>query len=711
MTPIKTYTTQWSGKTLTIEIGKLARQATGSCTVRLGDTMVLVTAVMAREQREGQGFFPLSVEFEERLYAAGKIKGSRFIKREGRASDEAILSARLIDRSIRPLFPSWLMNDVQVVVTVLSLDQAFNPDVLGLIGASVVLSYSSIPWEGPIGALRVGRIGGEWVLNPGYEALEKSDMDVVVAGTPDKVVMVEAGANCVADDDMVEAIFFAQKHIAPVIDLVETITRELGTEKTAPPVVSNDDDLESETADMVRAYIIEKIGAYIFGKPHDSKDARARAVGAIMHELDEMLKEKQVGKEKRKRACDMVFPLVEAEVSRAIIEEGKRVDGRSVTQVRPLHVEVGAIPRVHGSGLFERGDTQVLTVLTLGAPSDEQILDGMDTDGKKRYMHHYNFPPYSVGEAGRIGGPGRREIGHGALAERALMSMIPDKESFPYTIRLVSEVLGSNGSSSMGSTCGSSLALMDAGVPIREHVAGVAMGIATDEAGRYRIITDLQDLEDGKGGMDFKIAGTKSGVTAVQMDTKTKGLSRDIVRETFAQAREARLHILDAMNTVLPASRTELSPFAPRITTLRINPEKIRDVIGPGGKVINEIIDSTGVKIDIEQDGLVLITALTADAAQKAQDWIIGLTREVAPGEVFEGKVTRLFDFGAMVEVLPGQEGLVHISELAHRRVAAVKDEVNIGDTVKVKVLSIDGMGRINLSRKALLPRPEGSSR
>ncbi len=710
---IEKFETQWGGRTLSIEVGKYAGQANGACTVRYGDTVVLATVVLSDSKREGIDFFPLMVDYEEKLYAAGKIKSSRFMKREGRPSDEAILTSRLVDRSIRPLFDDRMRNDVQVIASVLSVDMENDSDIPALVGASCALMISDIPWGGPVAGIRIGRIPSEdpsreaeWVINPTFAAREKSMLDLVVAGTPDRVVMIEAGANEVPEEIMEEAITFAQKHLREVMALIEGVRAKVGKPKLPllEPTTNEEKQARDERAallDDARSFLLPKIRDAFFGAPRASKDERREAGDKLTDELEAYLTRKNIGKEKRAAALDAVGGMIEAEVSRAVLEDERRVDGRKLDEIRALTVEVGVLPRTHGSGHFLRGETQVLSTVTLGAPSLVQTIEGMEISGKKRYMHHYNFPPFSVGEVGPLRGPGRREIGHGALAERGLFPVLPPKEGFPYTIRVVSEVLSSNGSSSMASTCGSTLALMDAGVPISAPVAGIAMGLASDEkSDRYKILTDLQDLEDGKGGMDFKITGTRTGITAMQMDTKTTGLTPQIVHETLVQARGARYKLLDAMEAVIAAPRAELSQYAPRIVSIQINPERIRDVIGPGGKIINEIIEKTGVEIDIEQTGLVMITSVSAEAAARAVEWVKNLTREVKSGEVFQGKVTRILDFGAFVEILPKQEGLVHISELAPFHVRAVTDIVKTGDTIPVIVTGIDDMGRINLSLK-----------
>lgn len=706
----------WGGKELSIEVGRFTNQTNGSCTVQYGDTVVLATAVMSQKPREGVDFFPLMVEFEEKLYAAGIIKGSRFIKREGKASDESVLSGRMIDRAIRPLFNETMRHEVQTIVSTLSFDGENDPDILGLVAASCALAISNIPWQGPIGGIRVGQIDGEWVINPSYEAREKSVMDIVIAGTPEKVIMLEAGANEIPEDTILEAISFGQKHIRTAIDLIKEVQSAVGKEKV---VLGQDLDVNDETTatdenqllELAKTFISQNVAKYFFEKELKIKAERLSAFSNLAADLEKYLQEQNIGKDRRKFVFDNYKLLVESFITDRIINEGKRVDGRALTEIRTLTADVSLLPRTHGSALFSRGETQVLSTVTLGSPAAVQTLEGVEGTSKKRYMHHYNFPPYSVGEVGPMRGPGRREIGHGALAEKALLPVLPTKEEFPYTIRVVSEVLGSNGSSSMGSTCGSSLSLMDAGVPIKRHVAGIAMGLASDfnEGGNsYKLLTDLQDLEDGKGGMDFKIAGTTVGITAIQLDTKTAGLPEQLVKETILRSREARLQILDIMNSAIAAPRSELSPFAPRLISFKIEVDKIREVIGPGGKVINGIIDATGVEIDIEQDGTVTITAVNKEALDKAEQMVKNIVKVPAAGETYDGVVTRLMDFGAFVEILPGKEGLVHISEMAWERTNKVEDVVKVGDQVKVQVKEIDDMGRLNLSMKSLLAKPEG---
>lgn len=716
---VQSFKTEVGGKELTIEVGKFAGQANGSCTVRYGDTVVLGTAVMSDKQREGIDYFPLLVDFEERLYAAGKIKGSRFIKREGRPTDEAILTSRLVDRSIRPFFKDSIRNDVQVVLTVLSVDQENDSDIPALVAASCALHMSKIPWNGPVAGVRVGRINGEWVLNPTFEAREKSELDLVVVGNMERIVMLEAGAKQVPEDVMIEALKFGQKHYRKALDLVEEVRQAVGQPKLTLPEPSEEEkQAKAMLQSKVETFAAPKIDAML---KVTGKEERETAMTTLLTELDAMLKEdNNISKELRQKAPGMVEHMFDAIVRRNVLETGQRVDGRSSEQLRPLSVEVGVLPRTHGTGLFQRGETQVLSIVTLGSPGDELVLDTMEESGKKRYMHHYNFPSFSVGEVGPLRGPGRREIGHGALAEKALVPVLPDKEAFPYTIRVVSEVLSSNGSTSMASTCGSTLALMDAGVPITKPVAGISTGLMEDEkSGKFVLLTDIQGMEDHVGDMDFKVAGTRDGITAVQLDVKNSGLTMEMCEATFTRAKQTRLTILDKMAEAIAEVRPELSQYAPRITSLRIDPSRIRDVIGKGGETINEIIDQCGgkdvTKIDIEDDGLVMVTSHNAEMGQKAIDWIKNLTYEVQIGEVFEGTVTQIVadrnsgsEIGAIVEFLPGQDGMVHISELSEQRVPSVSDVVTVGDMVKVKVMEVDKeRGRTSLSIRAVNETPE----
>lgn len=696
-----TFTLPIGGRDLIITTGKLAQQSNGACTVQYGGTVVLATACLSKNIREGIDYFPLMVDFDEKLYAAGKIKGSRFIKREGRASDEAVLSGRIIDRSIRPLFPKEIKNDVQIITSVLSFDNENDADVLGLIAASIALSISDIPWQGPIAAVRVGRINNEWVLNPSYEARGKSDLELFVSTNQSKVVMIEGGAHEVKEEDIIAAIKFSQKHSLKIIKFIEDIAQQIGKPKIevkaelTPEEIAQQEKIQLKVNQFITAERINTIFTY------QTKEGLSQNIQQAKEELDALLKEdNEISKDERKKAVNLIDEFIEKKLRQQILDEEKRPDGRKLNEIRELSAEVSVLPRTHGSALFQRGETQVLSVVTLGAPSDEQILDTMEESGKKRYMHHYNFPPYSVGEVAPLRAPSRREIGHGALAEKALIPMIPDKENFPYTIRVVSEVLSSNGSSSQASICGSTLSLMDAGVPIKKPVAGIAMGLITDPDNpqRYKILTDIQGLEDHSGDMDFKIAGTRDGVTAIQMDTKIDGLTDEIIEQTFAQAKKARLQILDVMAQAISEPRKELSPYAPRIISFRINPEKIKAVIGPGGKMINKIIEETGVTIDIENDGLIMITSTSAENAQQAKEKIELITAEPEIGKIYDGEVTRLMDFGAFIEILPGQEGLVHISEMAPFHVNKVGDVVKIGDHVQAKVKEIDDQGRINLT-------------
>lgn len=706
---IKQWSMQWAGRTLSVETGKFALQANASCTVRYGDTVLLATAVMSKNTRDGIDFFPLMVNFEEKLYAAGKIKGSRFIKREGRPTEDAILSGRLVDRAIRPLFNQEMRNDVQVILTVLSYDVENDPQIPALIAASTVLSISNIPWNGPIGGVRVGKVGGAWKTNPSFAERGTGEADIVVAGTPEKLIMVEAGANEIPENEVVEAIQNGAQELAPVIAFIKKITAEVGKPKLDLAANASEMEKTLKTVEAeARELVASHVNDWIFDGVKKGKAERVTMVERFSKAVEEMLVAKEADEKIKKIILGRVKIYVEEFISLRILDKEQRLDGRGLTDIRPLSGEVGLLPRTHGTGLFMRGDTQVLSVVTLGAPGDVQTIDTMEEDGTKRYMHHYSDTPATYGEAGPLRGPGNRAIGHGALAERALEPVLPKEIDFPYAMRVVSEVLGSNGSSSMASSCASTLALMDAGVPIKKPVAGIAMGLASDEKGRWKVLTDLQDIEDGPGGMDFKITGTRDGITAIQMDTKTEGLSWEIVKQTFKQSYTARLELLDFMKNIIAEPRKDLSQYAPRIITIMINPEKIRDVIGPGGKMINKIIAETGVSIDIEDDGRVNVTSNDAVGMQKACEWIKQLTHEVTAGEQYEGTVARLEDFGAFVNILPGQDGLVHVSEIAYERTNKPSDVLKIGDKVKVLVKEIDNLGRVNLSMKALLTKPEG---
>ena len=688
-----------AGRDLVVTIGKVAEQANGACLVQHGDTVVLVTATASKEPREGIDFFPLSVDFEEKLYAVGKIPGG-FIKREGRPGDKAILTSRLIDRPIRPLFPEGYRNDVQIIATVLSVNQDYTPDILGMIGSSIALSISDIPFNGPTAAVLVGLIDGEFIINPNAEERDKSEMHLVVSGTKDAIMMVEAGANELPEATMLEGILYAHEEIKKLCEFIEGIQAEVGKKKQEFEVFKPSDDIEKE----VRKFASEKLISAI---QTVEKQEREENIENVKKETYEAFIEKYP--ENEKDIYGVLEEITKEEVRRLIVEEGIRPDNRKVDEIRPITAEVGLLPRTHGSGLFKRGQTQVLTVATLGASSDVQIIDGIGEEEYKRYMHHYNFPPYSVGDTRFLRGPGRREVGHGALAERALEPVIPPVEKFPYTIRLVSEVLSSNGSSSQASVCGSTLALLDAGVPIKSPVAGIAMGLIK-EGENVVILSDIQGLEDHLGDMDFKVAGTRDGITAIQMDIKISGIDRTVLESALSKAREGRLFILDKMNEAISEPRETLSPYAPRILTMEVDPDKIRDIIGPGGKMINKIIDETGVKIDIEDDGRVSIAAENIENGEKAMELINKVIKDIEVGEIYMGKVVKIVPFGAFVEILNGKEGLVHISNIAHERINNVEDVLKVGDEILVKVMEIDSQGRINLSRKALLPKEDKKS-
>jgi polyribonucleotide nucleotidyltransferase len=687
---------EFGDRELIVEIQNLAERANGSCFLRYGDTLVLSTAVMSEYEAKGRGFFPLTVEYEERYYAAGKIRGPRYIKREGRPSDEAICNARLIDRAIRPLFPENLNREVQLVNTILSWDSQNDPDILGLIASSLALSISDIPWSGPVSALRIGWLNEQFLLNPTYQEREESKMDLVLAGVEKEgeilINMIEANFEELQENLILEALKFAKPYLKKLIDFQKEISERIGKEKIVLLPPTTDFELEKE----IREFLGKKLESSLY---QEDKIGKMEAVNVLKEELLYFIQGKYPGGEKTSYAQDFFEKEIERLIHQKIIEEEKRPDGRKLDELREIHCQVGILPRTHGSGLFCRGQTKSLSILTLGAPGDQQLLEGMEIVGKKRFMHHYNFPPYSTGEIKPMRGPGRRDIGHGMLVEKALLPLIPSFEEFPYTIRVVSEILSSNGSTSMASCSSSSLALMDAGVPIKRPVAGIALGLILDGKD-YKILTDIQGPEDHHGDMDLKIAGTEKGITAIQMDVKIRGITEKILNEGLEQGKKARLQILKEMAKVLEKPRPELSPFAPRILTLQIDPEKIREVIGPGGKVINEIIGECGVAIDIMPEGKVFVTAEKEEAAKKAIAWIKNITRKIKVGEVFQGKVKRILDFGAFVEILPGQEGLVHISQLAPFRIRKVEDIVKIGDIVPVKVISIDEQGRINLSLK-----------
>ncbi len=690
----KVFETELAGRKLSLDFGKYAGLANGSVLVRYGDTVVLVAATASAKPREGMDFFPLSVDFEEKQYAVGKIPGG-FIKREGRPTEKAILTSRLIDRPIRPLFNKGMRNDVQVVATVLSVDPDVPPEIPAMIGSSAALSVSDIPFGGPTGSVMVGRVNGELVLSPTEAQRAESDLHLVVAGTKDAVMMVEAGAKEVSEEVMLSAILFAHEHIKQLVAFQEQIVAEIGKPKAEFPIVTTGEDVKA----AVREYAYEKC-EWIFEcfDRHERQDREDAVKAEVQAHFAEQF-EGRAGE-----IDDALYYLNKEIMRKKILEQGVRPDGRNLHEVRPIWCETSVLPRPHGSAVFTRGETQVMTVATLGAMGDAQTLDGLSNEDTKRYMHHYNFPPYSTGEAGRLRGPGRREIGHGALAERALEPVIPSEEDFPYALRLVSEVLSSNGSTSQASVCGSTLALMDAGVPIKAPVAGAAMGLIKDaETGKVAVLTDIQGLEDFLGDMDFKVAGTMNGITAIQMDIKIKGIDEPILRQALSQALEARLHILGKMLEVLPQPRENLSQYAPKIIRFTINPEKIREVIGPGGKMINKIIAETGVKIDIEDDGRVFISTPDEEAAAKARRIIEGIAKDVEVGDVYTGKVVRIMNFGVFVELLPGKDGMVHISKLANGRVEKCEDVVKVGDELEVKVAEIDSQGRINLVRNDIV--------
>jgi polyribonucleotide nucleotidyltransferase len=683
---------QLGGRTLTIEAGKIAKQANGSVMVRYGDTAVVVAVTGTKVPREGVDFFPLTVDFEEKMYAVGKIPGG-FIKREGRPSEAAILTSRLIDRPIRPMFPDGYHNDVQIVATAVSVDQDNPPDMAAMIGASCALSISDIPFDGPIAGVRIGLINGEFIVNPNVEQTKISELSLGVAGTKDAILMVEAGAKEVSEEVMLDAIWFAHDVIKEIVAFQEKIQAEIGKPKMEVPVYVP----PAEIVEDIKAFGAEKLKAALMDA---DKLHREEMVSQVKKEIAEVFNEKYP--ENGKDVAYVTQKLIKTVVRRTISVDKIRPDGRQLDEVRPVTCEVGLLPRPHGSSLFTRGQTQILNVLALAPLREVQIIDGLGVEETKRYIHHYNFPPYSVGETKPLRSPGRREIGHGALAERALLPVIPSEEEFPYAIRLVSEVLESNGSSSMGSVCGSTLSLMDAGVPIKAPVSGVAMGLVKD--GEYfTILTDIQGLEDALGDMDFKVAGTEKGITAIQMDIKIDGINKEIFQQALAQAKKGRAFILGKMLEAISEPRKELSPYAPKITTININPDKIRDIIGPGGKMIKKIVDETGAKIDVDDSGKVFVAAVNSESAQKAIDMIEGIVAVAEVGKVYTGKVTRLMNFGAFVEILPGKEGLVHISQLSTERVEKVEDVVSVGDEIAVKVVEIDQKGRINLSRKAVL--------
>ena len=701
-TDYRTFKTAIGGKLLELEIGKVCELANGQVMVRYGDTVVNVTACASKEPRPDVDFFPLSCDYEEKMYAAGKIPGG-FIKREGRPSERAILNSRLMDRPLRPLFPKGFYNDVQVVATVMCVDYDAPSEIAAMIGSSVALAISDIPWEGPTGSVLVGMVDGQFIINPSLEQREQSVMHMTVSGTKDAIMMVEAGAQEIPEETMLEAIMFAHEEIKKIVEFIEQVVAEVGKPKMEIELYKVPEDIEA----AVREYAEDKMRAAI--QTYDKME-RLDNMDAVEAETKEHFEE--IYPDNGNDIGNVLYAITKEQVRSMILDEGIRPDNRKLTEIRPIWCDTGILPRTHGSGLFKRGQTQVLSIATLGPLGEAQTIDGITEQTEKRYMHHYNFPPYSVGEAGRMKSPGRREIGHGALAERALLPVLPDEEEFPYAIRVVSEVLSSNGSTSMGSTCGSCLALMDAGVPIKAPVAGIAMGlierVEEDGTSKMAILSDIQGMEDFLGDMDFKVAGTAKGVTAIQMDIKVHGLSREILQQALKQAYEGRMHIMKEMLDEIAEPRAELSPYAPRIISMQVDPDHIRTIIGPGGKTINKIIADTGVKIDIDDTGLVYIAAPDMESAQAGVREIELLINEPEPGEIYEGKLTRILttakgSVGAFIEILPGKEGLLHISKMAKERVEKVEDVMNVGDVVKVKVTEIDSQNRINLSRKELL--------
>jgi len=689
----KTFSMEFAGRTLTVETGKLAQLSNGSALVRYGDTVVLSNATASSSPREGIDFFPLSVDYEEKLYAVGKIPGG-FIKREGRPSEKAILTSRVIDRPMRPLFPHDIRNDVALVNTVMSVEQDNSPEIVAMIGASIATSISDIPFNGPIGGIILGLVDGEVVLNPNSKQREVSEMYVTLAGTRDKIVMIEAGANEVSDETMLEAIKIGHQEIKRVVAFIDEIVKEIGK----PKFSYKSSDVDPDFFSKVKEFAWDKMREAVLAT---DKQVRDNHISELTEEIKGQFLEQYP--EQASKIGECVYKLQKKVVRDYILNEGKRVDGRRLDEIRPLSAEVNLLPRTHGSGLFQRGQTQVLTTLTVGAMGDVQMLDGIDEEVTKRYIHHYNFPGYSVGEAKTSRGAGRREIGHGALAEKALLPVIPNEIDFPYALRLVSEVLMSNGSTSQGSVCASTLALMDGGVPIKAPVAGISSGLVVDEENPDRFVTfmDIQGIEDFFGDMDFKVAGTKKGITAIQVDIKVDGLTYEIIDQAFKLTKAGRFQIIDdVILKAIDKPREEMSIYAPKVLRTTIDPDKIRDVIGPGGKMINKIIAETGVKIDIEEDGTVFVSCVDVNAGNKAISIIEGIARDVEPGQIYTGKVMRVTTFGAFVEFLPGKEGLVHISKLDTKRVERVEDVVNVGDQILVKVMEVDRQGRINLSRK-----------
>ena len=695
----RVFETEFAGRTLTVEIGKMALLTNGSALIKYGETSVLATVCAAKKAKEGQDFFPLTIDYEEKMYAAGKIPGG-FIKREARPSEKAILACRLIDRPLRPLFPKGYYNNVQLVTAVMSADYDHAAEIVAMVGSSIVLSVSDIPFQGPTGSVLVGLVDGEFVANPTLAQREVSDLHLIVSGTKEAIMMVEAGSNEISEEIMLDAIMFAHEEIKKVVAFIEKIVAEVGVAKSQPELLLVDADFEKEVTDFV--YDLMKVAVFT-----EDKTERLANMAKVEEDTIDFFTEKDP--DCKKDVSSVLYSVKKEIVRGMIVDEGIRPDNRSTEEIRPISCEVDLLPRVHGSGLFTRGDTQALTVTTLGALGEKQRIDGLSEETEKRYIHHYNFPPYSVGEAGFMRGPGRREIGHGALAERALLPVLPNEEDFPYAIRLVSEVLSSNGSSSQASVCGSTLSLMAAGVPIKAPVAGIAMGLI-QQNDKIAILSDIQGMEDYLGDMDFKVAGTEKGITAIQMDIKVDGLSREILKNALTQANAGRMHILGKMESAITAPKEEVSAYAPRVFKHKIKPDKIRDVIGPGGKIINGLIAEFDVKIDISDEGLILVTAKDKVSGENAIVAIKGITAEAEVGKIYKGKVVRITTFGAFVQILPGKDGLLHISKIAHEKVAKVEDVLTLGEELDVKVVEIDGQGRINLSRKALLDSSAGKT-